>query len=111
MKIQFSIYDVNRCYGGPQEGGWWFDAYHHVKSFERDIPLVDVMSWQRDEEFGRSGNPIGDHLKALDRLVHHMNEADGKWRPLDSVLSNGKYIVLFEETPGENQTRECPQYC
>lgn len=35
-----NAYNVNRFYGGPQEGGWWFDAGEPIAS----VPL-------RDEEF------------------------------------------------------------
>lgn len=24
-----SIYRTERCYGGPEEGGWWYDAWSH----------------------------------------------------------------------------------
>lgn len=24
------VYEVTRHYGGPEEGGWWYDRYHHT---------------------------------------------------------------------------------
>lgn len=112
MKIQFSIYDVNRVYGGPEEGGWYWDAYQHVKSFERDVPLMNVTSWTSDlRDCTELNNPIGQTMGALERLTKSMNEREGKTRDLSSVLSNGQYIGMFEEIPGENQTKECPHYC
>ena len=26
-----SVYNVDRCYGGPEEGGWWYSHYTHVR--------------------------------------------------------------------------------
>jgi hypothetical protein len=23
--LYFAVYEVERCYGGPEEGGWWYD--------------------------------------------------------------------------------------
>jgi hypothetical protein len=28
-----TIYQVTREYGGPEEGGWWYDHYDWVKSY------------------------------------------------------------------------------
>ena len=28
--VLVGVYHVDRCYGGPEEGGWWFDAWQHV---------------------------------------------------------------------------------
>jgi hypothetical protein len=25
------VYDVTQCYGGPEEGGWWYDAWEPVE--------------------------------------------------------------------------------
>lgn len=29
--IFISEYEVDREYGGPEEGGWWFDNHQHIR--------------------------------------------------------------------------------
>ena len=29
-KAFLSVYELNRCYGGPEEGGWWYDTWEHT---------------------------------------------------------------------------------
>jgi len=33
-----SHYKATRHYGGPEEGGWWYDRYEFVKAETNDIP-------------------------------------------------------------------------
>jgi hypothetical protein len=28
-----NVYAIKRCYGGPEEGGWWFDAGEPVECY------------------------------------------------------------------------------
>lgn len=35
-----SEYGISRHYGGPEEGGWWYDRHHFVR----------VVAWANDEE-------------------------------------------------------------
>lgn len=91
----FGIYDHDRAYGGPEEGGWWYDTYFHVKSF--------AFNNTNDMETEK-------HEKAMDRLINWMNECDGRKYPVHSVLSVGQYEWLIEDFPGEHETKEIPHY-
>lgn len=51
-----ALYDVQRCYGGSEEGGWWFDSgelIYFVKCFgqEQAIELRDLIA----ETYPRTG--------------------------------------------------------
>ena len=42
-----NAYNVNRLYGGPEEGGWWFDAGDPVASVPlREEDAVTQMEWE-----------------------------------------------------------------
>jgi len=30
-----NVYDMDRCFGGPEEGGWWYDVGTNLASFAR----------------------------------------------------------------------------
>ena len=82
-----SIYFVERAYGGPEEGGWYYDRYYH----ELSVPV-----WTDEER-----------EKEIARISSHIPKPK---YPLHSVLSQGEYVVLSEETIGENETKERPTY-
>lgn len=31
------VYKVHLCYGGPEEGGWWYDRYHCHKAIKVEV--------------------------------------------------------------------------
>ena len=31
-----NVYAVTRRYGGPEEGGWWYDQHQHIAAFKFD---------------------------------------------------------------------------
>lgn len=43
MRLYVNIYAVSRCYGGPEEGGWWFEAGEPVGS----VPIEMTETEQR----------------------------------------------------------------
>lgn len=67
------VYLVDRAYGGPEEGGWWYDCGELV----RVIRLFKNQS--RAEDFARALNS---------KLHATLNRGR---RPVDSVLSDGCY--------------------
>lgn len=79
-----TVYEVTRHYGGPEEGGWWYNWYEPVKgevyrSFNQVEELRDEWM-QRDE-----GN-------------------------IYSVLGVRQYAVYIEEVQHEHATIERPHY-
>lgn len=82
-----NVYMVRRCYGGSEEGGWWFDAGELLET-------VVVASADAEER-----------AKALE--AQYSNEGR---RPLSSVLSSGEFRVSVDDKPGEDYPRERPHY-
>ena len=78
------VYHVDRCYGGPEEGGWYFDAWQHVAS-----RLVPEQQWPGIKE----------------ELLEEYHD-DG--RPLYSVLSRTE--VVLENRVSQFRTKERPHY-
>lgn len=33
--FQIAVYELDRAYGGPEEGGWWYDTGERVRVFKR----------------------------------------------------------------------------
>lgn len=87
-KIVFvSAYEVTRHYGGPEEGGWWYDWYELIQSVPVAVTDIDTMI---------------DHLKEK-----HGDRAEGD---RFSVLGGVAVSVLVEDQAGEFQTKGRPYY-
>lgn len=85
-----NIYLVDRAYGGPEEGGWYYPTSEVVRS----LRAPDYWSATR-------------HLPRLMEIIHRLN----KGRPsISSVLSQGRYAVRFETKPGKNSPEVIPHY-
>ena len=83
-----NVYFVDRCYGGPEEGGWYYD--HFTCTMSMGVATLDAA-------------------QALHR--HLKNEVIPKpERPLHSVLSEGEYRVHIEDEKAASQTLQRPVY-
>ena len=84
-----NVYLVDRAYGGPEEGGWWFDTGEPV--FSQHV------------ENKQTAEIIAPRLEA-----HYSNDG----RPeISSVLSEGCYWVGIEDHPAQGWPTEQPYYC
>ena len=80
--ISVSIHMTDRAYGGPEEGGWWFDYGEPDDEF-----------WQYTRLFA-TREEARDYGKALDPLIKELNEG----RPsIGSVLSIGRYEWIIQD--------------
>lgn len=55
MRLYVNIYAVGRSYGGPEEGGWWFDTGEPVGSIPIDMTdaerhALHLLVMQREGE-------------------------------------------------------------
>lgn len=80
---------VTRRYGGPEEGGWWYD--HPVPILHgADATLIRVFT-----DYGEAAayaNEVYDIIKIRNEELP----------PLDSVLSEGQYAAhIFDGLPHE----------
>lgn len=66
---------LNRCYGGPEEGGWWYDGFD---------PQIEVAMTVYDVQTLRTA--LG-HVEALLRL----RNSDADERDLKMVVRTGRF--------------------
>lgn len=91
----FTVGLANKQYGGPEEGGWYYDTF----SPER-VLYVSTLTRSRTRYFA-------EHCRQrLERWCNRMNEAEKRYPP-SSVLCSGYWIVVqdavTEDEPQERQ--------
>lgn len=86
-----NVYLIDRAYGGPEEGGWWYDTGQAIRS--------EQYSSQEEAEEAR------DAEKAWCNEENRHRRSD-----IGSVLSEGKYVVYIEDDPGADFPTYTPHY-
>jgi hypothetical protein len=84
-----NAYHVTRQFGGPEEGGWWYNDREPLESckIETDDQIDPLMA------------------TLITKHAHLHDE-----RPLGSVLSGGKVEILTENHPGRHTPERVPHY-
>lgn len=85
-----NVYLVDREYGGPEEGGWYYDSGRLHSSTQ--VVDDDAAEAKKAE---------------LQLMCDQLNEGRP---PIHSVASYGQYRVYIEEEPGENFPKVRPHY-
>jgi hypothetical protein len=107
-EVHLSVYEVARCYGGPEEGGWWYDAW----VFQGSVKCATREGAEKIRE---------DMLKELkpERNPHAYAALGGDDTCTSSCpegyiprgWSEGiEYQVLIEDRPGQRHSTERPRY-
>lgn len=89
-----SEYCVDRCYGGHEEGGWWYDWSDFVR-------VVGVFT--SEDEARAFRDRLREAQAVEDRECGH--------RGRSSVIGGPDTCYYVEDIPGEAQSREQPYYC
>jgi len=89
-----NVYNENRAYGGPEEGGWYFDTGELIKV------LGPFTGEDRREKANRA-------LARVEKVLEGWNE--GAYPP-GSVLCSGYYTVRVSRNMGESFPQERPRY-
>lgn len=92
-KLFVNVYLWDKSYGGPEEGGWYYDTYEpdHERCIQYDTPekaacaLEAAMAWAQSENADRY--------------------------PPESVCSEGHYVVRIEAWPAKLIPAQRPHYC
>lgn len=88
--VYANVYAVTRHYGGPEEGGWWYDVGLPLGSIR-----IDPDARQRDE--------VIDELRKL-----YADEQCPRGR--SSVIGGADVVVEFEDRFAEAWPTERPRY-
>ena len=99
------VYNCDRCYGGPEEGGWYYNHLTHVRS----MPV-------ESREHGRQ--VIKALCEAQEAPVDHsasIPEGDSPFLDTEGYIPTGfavesGYSFFIERTPGDHRTTERPRY-
>ena len=94
MRFIVALYEVDRVFGGPEEGGWWYDTG------ELRRPLALAPTNDAAVAIAARANRL------LDRLQRHK-------RPVDSATyAGGRHRAhVFTTTAPPAYPAERPRYC
>ena len=92
LKYYVNEYEVDRAYGGPEEGGWWYDTGRFIRCYG-------------------AFNSRAQAIKRKAELYSYVkNSNNGKHSP-SSVLSRGDWIdIIIEEHEGKHFPERTPKY-
>jgi len=133
--VFMAVYEVTREYGGPEEGGWWYDWYHFtgsaipVKSTvvyyagtvdsDLDEHLVDVagfQTWADDNGdrfywYPESYTPVNSEWYETAQAVLEEEYGLEKEPSRFSMAQRGNdYAMMLEITPGYRSQLRRPRY-
>lgn len=94
-----AIYLEDRAYGGPEEGGWWYDCGTRCEELNEHLR-------------GFSADARGDARAWVDKLNAEVCAALNDGRPsISSVLSDGRYrAICFENRAPDHFPEVRPHY-
>jgi hypothetical protein len=99
MKDRYvTAYMVTRHYGGPEEGGWWYNLYIATKT--KRIPRIYQKNTQRA-------------LKKIWALADGLKTecSSFEWGNIYHSTGGVAIDVVIENIRHENETTERPHYC
>lgn len=82
-----NVYKVTRHYGGPEEGGWWYNWYECVESCPVDVVHSETMK------------------AYYEKFYSNIKHGD-----IYSVLGGADVEVYIEDKPKQSETKERPYY-
>lgn len=88
-----AFYEIDRAYGGPEEGGWWYDCGQ----------LVRVFAVCKTEKAANAVATRANHL--LDRLQRHKREVGSV------IYRGGRHVArVYTNTAPKFYPQERPHY-
>jgi hypothetical protein len=85
--VYVNVYSVTRHYGGPEEGGWYYNWDECIETYPCKNKVSDLIQEELENEHNRK-----------------------KFGNIYSVLGGRDIEVRIEELPAESQTKERPYY-
>lgn len=94
-----NLYMQDRAYGGPEEGGWWYDVRTPADG-----------DWNTEPpQHGHFPTP-DEAMAAAERLQEWCERENASRRSPSSVLSDGHFVVEVEAWPAEPSPKNRPFY-
>jgi|GEM_PF-2957010 len=107
-----NVYEVSSCYGGPEEGGWWFPAGELVKAFgpfENEV-AQDIAKDIREGNFQKTS-------QKYNMGFHSQDGCDPNGEPDDGFLMRGGawgstalHAYVQDRVGAEYFPKEVPRY-
>ena len=131
MSVYLNTYKVHQAYGGPEEGGWWYDVGIPVNSFL--VTNEDYESWyacegldlsedEKDEVWrerakqreayndvwkkGREATPIKNDCGGYTFVLTDDDENEIP----SGYYEDNNYVTVFEDHFAEHYPQERPHY-
>jgi hypothetical protein len=89
-KHYVNAYENGRAYGGPEEGGWWYDWLE---------PIASVRVYTTDQAL--------DTYELFSKLYDDLYDGD---TPISSVTHDADLVIYMEDEPAEHYPKETPRY-
>jgi len=106
-----SIYEVGRAYGGPEEGGWWYDTYEYVETVGRANGREQARQIRNNVEEKLKGKNVETgplwSAKGFENLPEGTEDSQ---IPRGFSGEASELQAVIEERPGEKETQERPHY-
>ena len=111
-RVWVSFYEAAQCYGGPEEGGWYYDTLTLIDSTE--CTTMSEVAAARAKYAGRQD----DQTRIIQRAANEELAADRHFdrvtgEPDDLHLGEyvgGRAVYYVESLKGEHQCHDRPQY-
>ena len=95
MLRYINVYEVTRHYGGPEEGGWWYDA---------GDPLASVPV-QVDDLY-----EVTDAMRAEGERIRGIFVDAVEWGDIHSVNGGAEVCIQYEDRHAEAYPSRRPHY-
>lgn len=117
-----NVYEVYRAYGGPEEGGWYYDEGTLIDCQMFDYWGPDDL---KDNKQRQRAVDYAEHIKAeLEKSgsleyalgsgehdgVNMMGEGDDNYLMKGGSWGEGKYVITVSTNRGESYPKERPHY-
>lgn len=111
QKVAVSLYEIERRYGGPEEGGWWYDDYTVIESvWFPDYETAEAAQLKMESE-------AVELTKQAKRLYSLSCQAQVDWLESRGLESHPyetdpeyRYEIFVEHELGERETHGRPHY-
>jgi len=116
--VYVSVYEVSRNYGGPEEGGWWYDAYS-LEDSKEFLNKVEAKEYAEELKRKIKGEGLNDESLSSARGMDQYPDPSGgdpMYDHSDTDIPLGfagdprNYVVRIEDVKGGSETTEAPHY-